>query len=455
MVLAMFCFSIAVVGQVNSHYWSNQYGAKGLLLNGAVIGSADDETAIYYNPGAMGMKNNTGISLSFVTPTFSLFRNRKLLGNKSVIDDATVGLAPGLVAGLFKPFKSDKVVLGVTTFTRYYSDIDFKRRLLSDVAGTPEDFFLGEVVYDRRLVEQWFGVGIAYKIHEKFSVGLSQFATFHSEHLEFDFKKEILDRSDSEILHAAWKNRFRYGFSTYGGMLTKIGLNWKPYAIKFGLTLTTNTYYTIRSDANYEYDEQRIYQDEDNVTQSDIVGTNLDAYKTPWSTGFGLEFPFKSMSISISGEYFGRIKEYNVIYDLKDPYEGQSVDGEERLTNIRLSNRRVINFSFGLQKEISRKLDLYYGFRTDISPTTFLDIGNGISFLGTSPDMYHFSLGASYDYGRNHFAVGLDYGFGFKAGGPQLLDSENITYNNIYTLKVDDVSETYAHVTTLFLTYDF
>ena len=61
--------------QTDAHYWTNQYGAKGLLLNGAVIASTEDETAIFYNPGAMGSGEEFGLSLSFLTPNLFRLRN--------------------------------------------------------------------------------------------------------------------------------------------------------------------------------------------------------------------------------------------------------------------------------------------------------------------------------------------------------------------------------------------
>ena len=56
-LLAIFAF-LAVLPfastQNDDHYWTHQYGAKGLLLNGAVIAATEDDTAVFYNPGALG-----------------------------------------------------------------------------------------------------------------------------------------------------------------------------------------------------------------------------------------------------------------------------------------------------------------------------------------------------------------------------------------------------------------
>ena len=46
----------ANVGAQDSHHWTQQYGTRSTLLGGAVIGSASDLSATYYNPGAIPLQ---------------------------------------------------------------------------------------------------------------------------------------------------------------------------------------------------------------------------------------------------------------------------------------------------------------------------------------------------------------------------------------------------------------
>ena len=47
----------------DAHYWSQHYATRGVLLGGAVIGSADDLGATFYNPGLMAWVNQREVLL--------------------------------------------------------------------------------------------------------------------------------------------------------------------------------------------------------------------------------------------------------------------------------------------------------------------------------------------------------------------------------------------------------
>jgi len=103
-----------------------------LLLNGAVIASTDDETAVFYNPGAMAMgeEDDFSLSLSFITPSYASLKTRNYFGQGRSIKDTELGFAPGLAAVGFNPFKYDDFRIAITSFTRFKSNISFRYRTL-------------------------------------------------------------------------------------------------------------------------------------------------------------------------------------------------------------------------------------------------------------------------------------------------------------------------------------
>ena len=222
-ILALiFLYSTAqvAVSQVNSHYWSHQYGARGLLLNGSIIASVNDETAIFYNPGSMALTDEFGISLSLITPTYSLLKTTDFLGEGTSFANQGLDLSPGLVAAMFKPFGTDKITLGLTTFKRFKSEINVEDREVRDVESNDDQIFLGDLDFNRRLSENWFGLGLSARLSSKFAIGVTQFFTFRNERVGLNFKKEILDKNNPENLIAGWRSNFDYGYSANGGLLT-------------------------------------------------------------------------------------------------------------------------------------------------------------------------------------------------------------------------------------------
>ena len=441
-------------GQVNSHYWSHQYGARGLLLNGSIIASVNDETAIFYNPGSMALTDEFGISLSLITPTYSTLRTTDFLGEGTSFADQKLDLSPGLVAAMFKPFGTDRITVGLTTFKRFKSEINVEDRTVSNVESNDDQIFLGDLDFSRRLSENWFGLGVSAKLSDMLAIGFTQFFTFRGERIGLNFKKEILNKDNPANLIAGWRSNFDYGYSANGGMLTKLGICWAPSFAKVGATFTSHTYGVIQKNANYAFDDQKIAFNGGNTSSSNDRSVELDEYRTPWSIGLGIEIPLDGSVLSISGEYFAKIDKYNLIDDVDDPLDGFA--GEPVLTSVKIgqANNRVLNLGIGIERMWKEKYTWFYGFRTDFSPRSLFDLGEGITFLASTPNIYHLSTGGAYNYKKSQFSLGVDYGFGFKSGGKQLTDITDISIDNIFEFSGDDSVNTFVHQISLYVTYD-
>ena len=159
----------AANAQNDAHYWTHQYGAKGLLLDGSVIAATEDETAVFYNPGAMGNGEDFGISLSFFTPQYSILKTEDYLGAGSQAQDRSFGFSSDLSAIGFRPFKDHRFRASITSFARYKSGLSLRERQVGEVLNQPDLIFLGNLDFRRSLSERWFGFGLAMKINENLS----------------------------------------------------------------------------------------------------------------------------------------------------------------------------------------------------------------------------------------------------------------------------------------------
>lgn len=446
---------LCATAQHDAHYWTHQYGAKGLLLNGAVLASTEDETAVFYNPGAMGNGEDFGLSLSFFTPTYSVLTTRNYLGAGSTVQDKGLGFSPGFGAIGFKPFKSNKLRAAITSFTRFRSNVRLRSREIGIVENQSDLLFLGDLEFDRNMSERWFGVGMAYRASSHFSVGISQFLTFHSESTDLSVRKEIVHRDNPFDLMLGWRSNFRYGFSTRGGMLTKIGFSAGEEDVKFGFVFTTPTYYNYQSSASYDSDDQKIFSPDNVTLVSNLVSAELQNYKTPWSVGMGVDLKTDHTRISFSAEYFQRIPLYTVINDVDDPFDGLANGGNEQTTLVRTENRAVLNLAIGVQKEYSEKTTLILGFRTDRNQRVVDQDLQTLSFLSTSPSIFHLSFGGFFTFDNNQFSVGLDYAFGQKKTNGRLVDFSNITTDNLFSFSEDgSITSRYQSIVFI-MTYDF
>ena len=443
-----------LAGQVTGGYWGNQFGSRGLLLNGAVIASCDDETAIFYNPAGLGLTDDFGVAVSLITPTYNYIKTSDLVGDRTELIDQGVGLAPGLVAAKFKPFGSDKINAGFTIFKRFESEVSYDDRVISEVPDVPGALFVGDLEYNRELSETWVGLGFSAALHERLSIGVSQFFTWRGEDLSIDFTKEFVNRDNPTNLISSWRSQFSYGYGANGGILTKVGLSWRPYNIKVGLTYTSATYGLILRSAEYKYTDTKVRAQGSAELLSNAKSTELASYRTPWSIGGGLEFTMGKTRLSLSAEYFAEVAPYSIIDDIDDPFDGQATTLETTETIVKQGFKRVINVAVGIERTLSAKYSWFLGGRSDFSPTALLEIGEPISFLGTNPDVFHVSIGGAYLYKRSKFSIGLDYGFGFKSGGQQFIDLANVNEQNLFTFDGRNTVDTQYHALALFFTYD-
>ena len=443
-------------GQLDAHYWSHQYGAKGLLLNGAVIASPDGETSIFYNPGYIGMNNELGFAFSFLSPTYARLRTQNLIGDNNIINDESVGYSPGYFGVRFKPFKTDKIVAGIAAFERYSTNISFHDRVVDKVNDLDLLLFRADIDFSRKISEEWIGIGLAYNPTERIGIGISQFTVWHSQSLDLNFKKEILNVNEPQNILLGWRSEFGYNLSAYHGYITKLGFSYKGDNVILGLTYTSPLYAILIKSASYYIEDHRSNQATDEFSSiSNRKSVDLDEYKSPTSLGIGLEFNSHNTSFSFASEYFYKVAQYNVFYDEDDSFDGIS-NGEADITiDINNADEGVLNFAAGVRHKFSEKATWYGGLRTDFDQKSSVLINQNTEYLGAIGNIYHVSGGCTLKLNKNVISLGIDLGYSTKSGGLQLADLSDITVDNLFTFSGKDNVTSKFYSAMLFLTYDF
>lgn len=438
--------------QVSSNYWSHQFGARGQLLNGAVVSSVQDETAIYYNPGAFALYGQSGVSLSLITPSYSILRTTDYLGDGTSFLDRRGDFAPGLIAAAIKPFKTDRLILGATSLTRYRSSVNYEDRLVNRLSD--EEVFVGQLAFNRRLNETWLGGSISWEPTDKLAIGISNFFTFRGENISLSFKKEIVNADDPVQILEGWRNESEFRYRVDGGLISKLGIIWDPDVFVLGFTYTTGLRSAVVQRGRYALDDQKLFDNGETTVTSNVISQDLDGYRPPRSFAGGISFEQGTSEVSISMEYFTAVTPYSLFSAVDDPLDGQGNINVATQVNITSSSQEVLNLALGIKRSYSEDKDLYVGFRTDLSPDNLIDLGDGISFLANSPDIFHLSLGLAKRYLKSQFSIGVDYGGGVRRGGEQLTNLTTGQGENLFQFAGDPVVDTYVHELTLFITYD-
>ena len=442
--------------QTDSHYWTNQYGAQGLLLNGAVIAAPSGETSLFYNPGAMGMDDNLGFAFSFLTPTFSSLQTTNLIGDNNSITDRSLGFAPGFLGVRFRPFNSKSLTVGVSKFKRFKTDINYQDRVISQVNGFNDFILRADLDFNRKTSEDWVGFGLGLNLGDNFGIGFTQFSVWHSQDLNIDFKNELLKSDDPTSTIQSWRYTTDYSFGLNSGFISKLGLSYKSELFCFGLTYTSPLYGIIYKSGSYNLEEYKVNTLLTELnSDSNRNDTRNIIYKTPHAIGLGIDIHSSKTTISISTEYFSNISRYRIIDERDDSFDGQSAVPNETSFVVDLENEAVINLAIGLQREVSEKATWVFGFRTDFNQNTTLNINNNPSYFGAVGDVFHISGGNMLNLKRNKFSCGLDVGLGRRIGGQQLVDLSNINPSTVFNFSEKRNVNNNFYSVMMFITYDF
>ena len=448
--------SIPLISQVDAHYWTHQYGSQGLLLNGAVIAGTQGETALFYNPGAVGMSSTQGLELSFVTPTYFQLRTSNLLGDDNVINDRSIDLGPGFAGATFKPWENKKITMGVTTFQRFKTDISFQDRAVEPINDGTTLIFRGDLDFDRQISEQWVGINFAYNPSPNLGIGLTQFSTFHRQSTSFDLKREITSINDPEDLLQSFRSEFSYGINVNSAFVSKLGLTYRSDLLRLGLTYTSPSYGAIIKRGDYSIEDQRInILTNTNQSVSNRNTSITSQRRTPSSFGFGLDLLLDDTSYSFSAEYFTAISSYLTLVDEDDPFDSNSNVDLPTSIEISESTSSVLNFAIGCQRKFSETLTCIVGFRTDFDQSNIVLINEFPEYIGAVGNVYHLSGGGLFNKKKNNFSIGMDLGFGRRTGGNQLANFNNVDQSSLFDQTGEPVVNSTFVSLMLFCTYDF
>jgi hypothetical protein len=391
----------------DAHYWTLQYGPRSSLLGGAVIGSVDDISGTYYNPGALRLASDLAFAVS--ANVFEVSGVALQDGGGEGVDLGTTrsGLRPSLVAGAITTDILGRDVLAYSAITRARGTQDLEGIAILSGTDIPSDLQLddlaGLVRYEGEFNDVWAGLTYASAFGSHVGVGVTWYAAFRSQRRRRETITQTIgtDTSGTATLDIAG------GKYSSVRTLAKIGAYAAGGPVSAGITLTTpSLHITGSGQLGGNYGAFGFGADTLAVT----VQTGLPAtYKSPLSVGAGAAVRLGKTRVHGGAEWFDAIPSYVVMqgedYVSQAPEEVLPIDAVQEMGE-------VLNWGVGVEHPFSSRVSAYVSYMADNSGLDDEIVRAGLSILPI--DISTVTAGADFAVGTARFTLGFGYGWGSK-----------------------------------------
>ncbi len=429
MALSAVCILLIPTGAraQDANYWTDQYGPRASLLGGAVIGSIDDVSGTFYNPGSLALAE----SLPFALST-SVYEYEKILledGAGAGVDLGTTrtGVRPSLIAGTITSGLFGSDVLAYSILTRQRSTSDVGAEIIASGAELPVGLDLEHLVgvarIEGRSSDLWAGLSYSHAFSSSFGAGLTWYGAQRSQSRQRAGIATSIATDGSPSVSIDIRGGSYSAFRT----LAKLGGYFVSGSVSAGVTVTTPSLHVTGSG---EFGLNGVIVTSDTTALAADIQTDLPAkFKSPLSVGLGFGWRIGNVRINASGEWFDAIDPYVVM------------EGEEFVTQVPAvvqsfdvvhSMDDVLNWAVGIGYSLTESIIGYGSFATDYSGVTD-DIPR--ADLSLAPvDLYSAFLGTEFEVRLARVTIGAGYSWGSRPAErlADLIEGEEVEPKYVY-----------------------
>jgi hypothetical protein len=434
--------SRSVLGQVN--YARQEYGAVSTLTGGASIASVRDNAAIYYNPGALGMIDSASVSINADVYGFDYYNLKNDAGKNLDMKSFKTDIYPQIAAGSLIVKKMPKLRITYGTLTRFSNNYKFDVNTSGYYDAVPrspgQQYYNAQAEYELSSIEQWAGMGIAYKVTKTVSLGMSAFASY------MDYEAHTSTNVTVDAVYGG--QPYSTGLNEYNGSeiqqlngIVKFGAAFDFGRLKLGATITAPGFRmwskgsiskTLQGyNLNYNNpDTTSLLTRHNSFAIADAADNLRVHYFQPASFALGGTYAVRKWTFHASSELTLGKKNHILmsapVTEQIQPLANYAGDTIRNFLSVKTNIRPVINFGLGFEYAWRPAISLLGGFRTDFSNTEqFLPNNNDLgvqTFVIPTWNYIHFSLGASYKKGAQVITAGLNYGIGIPVSDAQSIN---------------------------------
>jgi hypothetical protein len=440
------------------NYNTFQVGSRSALMGGAVVAGVRDTSATFYNPAALGLVENPGISVSANAVRYGHLTIDNALGEGQ--DERTTLLAPIplVISGMQRFNAAPEWAFGYALVTRqlysgdFHDQVNMMRSAFTLPGGTQVPLpaqVTGQFSTSSQAEEFW-AIGVAaWRVTRTLAVGIAPIAALRNQSRLDRFSFTTIPSTPvggSALISTGHTTDISFYQLSF---LTRFGIAWEPSArFKLGATVTTpNLKITGSGDTlgSAEFVNLPVASG-GSVTVVGNDGQNGLAthYRTPFSVAWGAEItPWSAFTVGVAVEYsaaLGRTRLLEVQAG-RPFFRGAgadlistSSDSAPFLTPFD-QRRSVVNVSVGAEYILNTTYAAYLGFWTDFSPIDSKQVrdilvGSSDIFLpAAAVDLYHIVVGGARTIRQGKLAAGivLSYGTGRSQSDVDITPTGTVT----------------------------
>ncbi len=432
-----------------SNYANQEISAISTMLGGAVTAGVTDNSAIYYNPGALIFVENTNLSIETASLFAGGLRIKNGAGTDLNIQSSFFDIIPSMIAGTVKSKKFSAWTFTYAVLTTSSSLMRFgvRHSMPYDViqSNPEEELYEGIYEYGNKLRESRAGMAASRKFGENFGFGVAFFGVYNSQ--EFRLRKEAFASDNSAfpfetLANTRIERELRFSSAS---LLFQIGAVYKINKSKIGLNVVMPNINIDLIAKGTISETLSVYQPDAGIPFFDTnqYGEDLKTIlKLPLNISLGYSRKLIGIEWYLKLTYNAAVSEYTSIKTEANPvYPGDFLEVREKANT-------VVNFAIGLRKDLREGLSFLGGFRTDFNYDTDVYPG-GLEFVARMSywNLYHFSGGVIWYNDRARITLGGDYAIGVSSGDLQQVNlTEPLETNFLFGIPTNDTRTFYNQI---------
>jgi hypothetical protein len=412
----------------DNQYWTQQYGARAMLMGGAAMANSADQAVLFYNPGAVRKVQGAGITASANFLYLQWLKAKDLSDLGIEITDSNTDVAPRLLVGSFDPKGKAGWRISVGFVTNAYGRFEVQQansfRLDLDTVQPGVELANGLVNYFVTSREDLMGLGLSKAVGSHGAIGATLFgSSFSQRYLRTVDLGLYADPALNDTLPTlkGFISTERGDVSNLGFQL-KLGYYHAGERHRWGVAVTAPRISTHLWKGHMYRATTEVTNDvaEKQLISGDDLETN---YRTPWLVNVGYETQGDGSVWAFRVGYASAVAGYDrmALTATDDLNQGMLVPTNGTIRRVRSAAVPVLNAGIGAQFRLSTAADLLAGFRTDRNflDRTQLDPATDITGTFSYWDLYHTSCGVDLHSERMKLTIGVVYSFGIDTSTPE------------------------------------